>query len=265
MWIAAATGTAAVAIAVTGALVASQTGAVTVTGSQTVLTAVVLRHMASATQTAMTSGRADIDWTSGGSTVTQHIAFDGANWEDTLPPRAAGQNPTSSGSQLHRLTWTGETIEKIVDGKDYHYPAFAFGPTPHIVAGWMRIVAPGASAPLNIPDPRTLLSVLSPSAGFVADGYTTVDGVRVEHLRATTPGAVAVTPLNSIIQSEPANPRLSAINLWVSQSDVVLKAQFTVTGPAAAAGVSVAVTFSQIGQPQPITAPSRYTTVGGKG
>jgi hypothetical protein len=30
-------------------------------------------------------------------------------------------------------------------------------------------------------------------------------------------------------------------------------------------GVTVAVTFSQVGQPQAITAPASYTTVGGKG
>ena len=64
-----------------------------------------------------------------------------------------------------------------MDGQDYHYPAFAWKPKPHLVAGWMHIIAPGADASLNIPDPRTLLSVLSPSAGFVTDGYTTGNGL----------------------------------------------------------------------------------------
>lgn len=314
----AATGIAAAGIA--GVLVASQAGDGTAAGTRTVLTAAVLHHMAIASQAAMTSGRADIDWTSGGGTVIQHIAFDGANWEDTTPPAGA----TSPGSKAHAFTWAGETIEIVVDGQYYHYPAFTLKPKPHLVAGWMHVIAPGAGASLNIPDPRTLLSVLSPSAGLVIDGYATVNGVRVEHLQATTPGAVPVTPLDSIMQSASADPRLSVLDLWVDPSDVVLKAQFTVTGqdtiskltpagtqaveqymkahglkaygqdPLQAAyealvkahpglatvlrqpgmvvaehvqgpGVTVAVTFSQIGQPQAITAPANYTTAGGKG
>jgi hypothetical protein len=318
----AATGVAAAGLA--GALVASQTGGGAPAGTRTVLTAAVLRHVAGASRAAMTSGRADITWTSAGTTVIQHIAFDGANWEDTLPPRGPGQVASSSPSGLHVLTWSGQTIEKVVDGQDYHYPAFAWKPKPHLVAGWMHIIAPGAGAPLNIPDPRTLLSVLSPSAGFVTDGYTTVNGIRVERLRATTPAAVPVAPLDQIIQSEPNDPRFSALELSIDSSDVVLQAQFTVTGSDAISkltpagvrtvqqyvvahrirflgqvdfraayealikshpglamrlrqrgmvatehvqdpGVTVAVTFSQVGQPQAITAPASYTTVGGKG
>jgi hypothetical protein len=318
----AATGVAAAGIA--GALVASQAGGGTPAGTRTVLTATVLRHVAGASRAAMTSGRADIHWASGGTTVIQHIAFDDANWADTIAPREASQVRSSSSPGLHVLTWAGPTIEKVVDGQDYHYPAFAWKPKPHLVAGWMHIIAPGAGASLNIPDPRTLLSVLSPSAGFVTDGYATVNGVRVERLRATTPGAVPVAPLDPIIQSEPSDPRFSALNLWIDPSDVVLKAEFTVTGSDTIAkltpagvraaeryirahgikvygqlhlqaaykalikaqpglawrlrqpgmvgavhvqdpGVTVTVTFSQIGQPQPITAPASYTTVGGKG
>jgi hypothetical protein len=325
----AATGLAAAGIA--GAVIAGQSGSGAAPGTRTVLTAAVLRHMASASQAAMTSGRADIHWTSGGSTVDQQIAFDGGNWQDTSTPSGSGRVPAAvepvrgaPGSKLRVLTWRGATVEKTVDGKDYHYPAFAWKPRPHIVAGWMRIIAPGAGAPLDIPDPRTLLRLLSPAGGFVNDGYSTVDGVRLRHLRATTPGAVPAAPLNAIIQSEPSSPRLSALDLWVNQSGVVVRADLTVSGQGTATeltaagrqamerylkahdikvhgdaqlpaayqaleklhpglgkllgqpgmtttarvheqGVSVAVTFSQIGQPQGITAPPIYTTVGGKG
>jgi hypothetical protein len=325
----AATGLAAAGIA--GAVVAGQSGNGAAPGTHAVLTAAVLRHMASASQAAMTSGRADIHWTSGGTTVDQQIAFDGGNWQDTSVPAGSGLVPATvepvrgaPGSKLRVLAWRGTTIEKTVDGKDYHYPAFAWKPKAHIVAGWMRVIAPGAGAPLDIPDPRTLLRVLSPAGGFVNDGYSTVDGVRLEHLRATTPGAVPVAPLNSIIQSEPSAPRLSALDLWVNPSGVVVRADLTVSGQGTATeltaagrqaleqylkahgikvygdvqpatayqaleklhpdlgkllgqpgmtttarvqeqGVTVTVTFSQIGQLQSITAPPVYTTVGGKG
>ena len=222
------------AAGIAGALVASQTGGGT---AGTVLTAEVLQRVASASQAAMTSGQADIDWTSSGlRTVRQQITFDGANWNDV----------------------TGNSISRVVDGQEFHYPAFAR--TAHgmrIEPGWMRIITPGAAAPLAIPDPRKLLSVLSPAAGFAADGYTTENGVRLEHLRATTPGAVSLTPLDPLIQSDPDNAKVSALDLWVDPSDVVVQARITVSG-----SVTVSVTFSRIGQPQQIPAPARYTTWG---
>lgn len=262
-----ATGVAAAGIA--GALVASQAGGGSAAGPRTVLTAAMLKQVANASRSAMTSGRARIVTDTGGSTLIQQVTFDGANWNDVMNPGM----PIRIHRAPHVITWTGESIDRVVDGRDYHYPAFAFKPAPHMVPEWMRIIAPGAAASANIPDPRTLLSVLSPSAGFAADGYAIVDGVRAEHLRATTPAAVPLRPLNPLIGTEPDNPLLSALDLWVGPSDVVLKARFTVSGSGAGArattdfkheGVTVTVTFSQIGHRQHITAPARYITVGGK-
>jgi hypothetical protein len=318
----AATGVAAAGFA--GVLVAGQLGGGTAAGTRTVLTAAVLKHVAAASQAAMISGRADIVTDVGGSALVQQVSFDRANWNDVINPgRHIGVRRSS-----HMLSWTGESIARVVDGQAYRYPALAFKPAPHLVPEWMHFTGPASS--LNIPDPRTLLSALSPSAGFVPDGYTTVNGVGVEHLRATTPGAVPLQPLNPLIGTEPDNPRLSALDLWVDKSDVVLKAQFTISGPNRASvltdagvqalhqyanehgipvnaivlrsrgalaawadahagagnagiirllrqrgmmttknvtdpGVTVTVTFSQIGQPQQITAPTHYLTAGGKG
>jgi hypothetical protein len=250
----AAAGLAAAGIA--GTLVASQTGG----GTATVLTAATLRQVAGASWAAMTSGQADILWTgSASSTVAQHIAFDGANWNDEIKWTGAQVRPGT-----HITTWTGKQITRVVDGRSYHYPALAFRPKLHFTPGWMLMLTP-RKASLDIPDPRTLLGVLSPSAGFVTDGYATVNGVRLQHLRATTPGAVPLRPLEPIIQSEPTSPRASALDLWVNPSDVVVKALIRVTGADTSSIVTVTVTFSNIGQPQAITAPAHYTTVGGKG
>jgi hypothetical protein len=122
----------------------------------------------------------------------------------------------------------------------------------------MRRGAPGAGQPLDIPDPRTLISVLRSSAGFTAAGYSTVNGARLEHLQATTPGAVSLAPLNDIIQSEPDNAQVSALDLWIDSAGVVQKAVITVTGingRGTPQSVTVTVTFSQVGQPQTITPP----------
>lgn len=264
----AATGLAAAGIA--GALVVSQFGGGDAAGTRAVLTAAMLKHVAGASHAAMTSGQAEIDWTSSVSpaSVTQDIAFDGANWNDVMSPAARPASSTPGG--LISI-WTGQSINRVVDGQAYHYPAIKRTPQgTRFAPGWMRIIVPGAAQPLTIPDPRTLLGVLSPSAGFVKDGYTIAGGIKLEHLRATTPGTVPVTPLDPIIQGEPTNPRISALDLWVDPSDVVLKAEITVTGtgatrgPATPQSVTVTVTFSQIGQPQAITAPAHFITLGGK-
>jgi hypothetical protein len=218
------TGLAAAGIAAALALVGGGTPA----GTPSAVTAAMIRHMASASQAAMTSGRAEIDWTSGGSPVIQDVSFDGANWNDVMNP--------GEPAHVHHLgrvtTWTGENINRVVAGQAYHYPSIAPTPTgPRSVPGWTHIVAPAAAQSLDFLDPRGLLGVLSPAAGFVSAGYRTVPGVRLQHLRAATPGAVSLTPLNPVIQSEPDQARVSALDLWVNSSGVVLKAQVTVTGP----------------------------------
>ena len=250
------------AAGIAGALVASQIGGVNAR-TPAVLTAAMLKHVADASWAAMTSGQADIDWTSSRSSasVIQDITFDGANWNDVMNPGEPEQVRHSG----NMTSWTGENINRVVGGQLYHYPAVARTPQPHLVQGWMHITAPGAAAPLTIPDPRSLLSVLSPSAAFISDGYTTVNGVTLQHLHATTPGAAPVTPWDQIIGSEPDNPVVSGIDVWVSSSDVVVKAQVTVTG-SGTGSVTVTVMFSRIGQPQAITVPSPIvSTLGGKG
>jgi hypothetical protein len=249
------------ALAVAAVAVSQATGG-KATPQRAVLTAATLRHLAGASQAAMTSGRADIDWAGSGSArVSQQIAFGGGNWNDVI--HQSGFSParhTPRGVGALTSVWTGKSVSRAVDGQQYHYPAIACQPRPHFAAGWMRVTVPGGAGALDIPDPRTLLQVLSPSAGFVRDGFTNVNGVRLEHLYATTPGAVPVKPLDPIIQSEPSSPRLSALDLWTDPSGVVIKARMAVTGAGARHTVTVTVTFSQIGQPQMITAPAHVTT-----
>ena len=248
------TGVAAAGIA--GALVATQAGG---SGSATgaVLTAATLKQMAYASATAMTSGQAGIDWSGNGSpsVVKQQISFDGANWNDVLNP---GQPIKITHRTKDSIAWTGESTDRVVDGRNYHYGLVVVGTiqNPRFRYEWREI--PGAAGSLNIPDPRSLVSLLSPSAGLVDGGTTTVNGVSLKHLHATTPGAVALQPLNDVIQSEPDNAKASAIDLWVNPSGVVLKAEITVSGTGTSGSprsVTVIVTFSHIGQPQNITTP----------
>jgi uncharacterized protein (UPF0333 family) len=240
---AAVTGVTAAGIAT--ALVASQGG-----GTTAVLTAATLKQMADASTAAMTSGQADIDWSGSGSPsdVKQQVSFDGANWNDVLNP---GQPIKITHQTKHSIAWTGESIERVVDGQNYHYGPVDVGTiqNPRFKYEWRHIA--GAAGSLNIPDPRSLVSLLSPAAGFADDGTTTVNGITLKHLHATTPGEVALQPLNDVIQSEPDNAKASAIDLWVNPSGVVLRAQVTISGTGAAtqrlttAGVQAVVQYNK--------------------
>jgi hypothetical protein len=274
------------AAGVAGALVASQGGGTSGTGGTsavgrvsatgTVLTAAMVKHVVSTSQAAMTSGEADLDWTSSGlPAVIQQITFNGADWNDVIDPGAPsvithtgktitvidpGSPVSHTGSMISR---SGESINRVVDGRTYIWPAPRMTSSGVKFEGWELL--PGASTGSGIPDPRTLLGLLSPSAGFVTAGDTTVNGVTVQQLRATTPGAVAITPLNQIIDSEPDHAQLSAIDLWVDPAGVVQKIQVTVSGTDGKGNpqsATVTAVFSKIGQAQPITAPATYTTPG---
>jgi hypothetical protein len=276
------TGVAAgVAVAgVAGALVVSQGGGTSgISGTSAtgaVLTAAMVKHVASTSHSAMTSGEADLDWTSTGlPAVIQQITFNGADWNDVINPGAPGVithtgntiTVTGPGSPVRHtgsmISRSGESINRVVDGRTYIWPAPRMTSSGIKFEGWELL--PGASMGAGIPDPRTLLGLLSPSAGFVTAGDTTVNGVMVQQLRATTPGAVPMTSVNEIIDSEPDNARLSAIDVWVDSSGVVQKIQVTVSGTDGKGNpqsASVTAVFSKIGQAQPITAPATYFTPG---
>jgi hypothetical protein len=286
-----ATGLAAAGIA--AGLIVSQVGGGAVnTGhadvNQATLDAATLNHIASASRSAMaTSGRALVSYQTTGDPSddqagSEDITFDGRNWSNSF-------TYTTQGASTERA------INEVVGGQAYDFfPIYT--PTPQ----WVHDTGPDAVQSLNLPDPRTLLDVLSPGAGFEADGYTTVGGIRVEHLRATTPGNVSLAMLGQLAQVAQEGSRVAALDLWVDASGVVRQATFTVTGtekvmtltwgqrgkakfrviePASQRATTrnpgavhvhtvttvVSVEFRQIGQPQHITTPTSFVTVDGKG
>jgi hypothetical protein len=259
-------GTGLAAAGVAGALVATQIGGGTAAGPQRAVTVAMIRQIASTSQTAMNSGQAVLDTTTGGTSVVQDITFDGQDWNDVLNP---GMPFTVIKQTPKYVSWTGESIDREVNGQSYHYPYVRYTPGKQLqpTGEWMHIVVPGGPPAETMPDLMTLLSVLSPTAGFVSDGYTTINGAQAQHLVASTPGSVSLTPLDPLIATAPDNPRLSALDVWVDSSGVVVKVQLTVTGPQATASqdVTISATFSQVGQPQSITPPPNVITVGGKG
>ena len=213
-------GLAAAACAI--ALVASQTGgSVTPVAvkhpAQTpaVLTAAFIKHVALASQLALAhSGQAVISsrQTLAGKfqqTAIDDITFDGANWNDSFSERLPGSQGHSGGAQ--------SAINRVVHGQAYDYFVAADG------LAWYHDTGPNAVHSMHIPDPRKLLGELAPAAGFVKVGTTTLDGVRVEHLRATT-----LTGLPAVELPQQWNSgKVVGLNVWVDAKGVMRKLRLT--------------------------------------
>jgi hypothetical protein len=259
-----------------------------------VLTAAMVARVASASRAALAvSGEVSIASQDSRNGVVQDdatmdISFDGANWNLTARqamPTAAGQPATSQFA-----------INRVVGGQAYYYIAAASA-RPR----WYHDTGPGP-VPMHItPDPRTLLGVLTPRAGFRQAGTVTDGGIRLRKLVATRFTELA---LPGPFPALPPGGRLSALTLWVDGSGVVRRMDITASAtmpviklasltpaqrallrqdqgrPAALARLlrsgalpitrevqltTLHVWFLRIGQPQPISAPAGAIPVSPRG
>lgn len=225
----------------------------------TAVDAAYVRHVAAASRLALArSGRAVITSTSTEdhrqTVSTWHLTYSGANWSESSTYSA-----TVKGTM--RLLVTGSS--RFVDGQAYDYRGRA----------WYHVTGPHSVTGMQIADPRALLAELAPSARFVRVGTAVLDGVRVEHLRAT---ALAALPVISVTNEEQlrhsAYGRITALDVWVDDHDVVRRLAWSSDSPTWFNSVfdghtqhvisygghleeSTVVTFSHIGQPEVITAP----------
>src|SRR5262249_41914916 len=142
------------------------------------LTAATVRQVASASRAALAlSGRATISYTSAQNGVPQGsstdvITFSGKNWNDVISQTFPG----AAGPRSHPQT----AINRIVNGQFYLHVA---GQTRRLQ--WYHDTNPSGHPSFSIPDPRTVLRALEPSARFEVAGYQVIGGVRVKELRAT--------------------------------------------------------------------------------
>jgi len=249
----------------TAALVASQLSGAPARrpARSAVLDAAYVRHLAAASRLALArSGQAVITITQTEdqrqSTSTFRLTFSGANFNDAFTYTASGP-----GVRPLRLTQIG----RLVDGQVYSYRNRA----------WYHETGQ-TSVGMHIPDPRPLLAELSPSARFVRVGTAVVDGVPVEHLRAT---ALAALPAISVpYTAQLRSGHMSSLDIWVDDHSVVRRLAWTVDAPTwfessgtvsrgkkviesggkviASGGhmeESTVVTFRAIGKPQVINVP----------
>ena len=103
---------------------------------------------------------------------TDIITFSGKNWNDVISQTFPG----AGGRPGHTPT----AINRIVNGQFYLYVA---GQTRRLQ--WYHDTNSSGHPSVSIPDPRTVLRVLEPSARFEVVGYQVIGGVHVKELRAT--------------------------------------------------------------------------------
>ena len=286
-------------LAVAGAGLAVAAGAVAVGASGTagpapssaVLTAALVRQAASVSRAEFAaSGQATIGYRNGGLTRgrgTDQVAFSGKNWNfrSSWVASAAAGHPSTA----HRV------INRVVNGRAYYGI-----PARNGRLTWYEDTSPGAAYRLHIPDPRSLLNLLTPAAGFRHAGYQTIAGVRLACLRATRTGGLG--SLSMLPEAQPGE-RVTALQVWVDRRGVVHRMDLTLRGAGRVwhlthrgilamarkhhpltryylrqlerHGEAVAatqpevtvlsVTFSRIGQPQHISAPPHPIKVRGQG
>jgi hypothetical protein len=205
---------AAAAVIAGSALVASQLPS-SATGraatSRIILTAAMVRYMASQSRLALaSSGRVVISYRDAQDGVlqdtgTDDISFSGHNWND-----AFGQTFPASGGQPASTQFA---INRIVNGQFYLYVK---GQTDSLQ--WYRDTNPANHPEISVPDPRTALNVLEPSARFEVIGYQTISGMRMEELRATAPGSLP--DLGDMPDVQPGE-QVTDLRVWVDSRGVV--------------------------------------------
>src|SRR6516164_8060269 len=209
---------AAVAVAV---LAATAGGTGTAPGSRTrgpeLLTAAMVHQVASASLSALArSGRATVSYTSTqngvpGDNSTDVITFSGKNWNDVI-----FQSSPSSGDRPGHIP---TAINRIINGQLYLYIA---GRTRRLQ--WYRDTNPTDLYPsAKIPDPRTVLRALEPSARFEFVRYQVIDGVRVKELRATD-----FSHLSGLLRLGDFAPgHVRSLEVWVDGHSVVRRLSLT--------------------------------------
>ncbi len=206
----AATIAAAAAIGAAAAFTATNLAGSTASPS-VILTAAMVRHLANESRLALASaGRADVTYRDTQAGVLQDygsddITFSGQNWNDafseTLP--ASGGQPAD----------TQFAINRIVNGQAYYYIK---GETDELE--WYHDTNPSDHPQVSVPDPRTALAVLEPSARFEIVGYQTVGGLRLEELRATV--LSQLPSLGTMPDIQPGE-QVTSLEVWVDGQGVV--------------------------------------------
>jgi hypothetical protein len=174
-----------------------------------------------------------------------------------LPDGSGTMDITFSGQNFNAVSWQpgskiGPWIERVVDGQIYDYGELWPGQRPQ----W-RHSTTQTSGGQAVPDPRTLLQELQPSAAFELLGTQLIDGVETQHLRATKVSGLQGSLASLGLDTEP----LTSLDVWVDSNGVVRQMAMVFSGNDQQGDFCVdrqVVSFLDIGKPETITAPTHY-------
>jgi hypothetical protein len=209
----------AATVAAAAAVIAAAVTATNLTGStasptarnQAILTAAMVRHLANESRLALASaGRAEVTYRDTQAGVVQDygsddITFSGKNWNDAFSQTL----PASAGQPVN----TEFAINRIVNGQAYYYIK---GETDKLE--WYHDTNPSNHPQVSVPDPRTALAVLEPSARFEVVGAQTIGGLRLTELRATD--LSQLPSLGTMPDIQPGE-QITSLEVWVDPHGVV--------------------------------------------
>jgi hypothetical protein len=172
----------------------------------------IARDAAVASAEALGTGRAVFTSPDGSLLLGDEVTYTFAG--DDLSVEGSGTDPDGTPFAFGR---------RVVDGELY----FFWDPTASGEIEWLHdMVATDVSTDDLIFDPRGLLALLAPTAGFELAGEDTIDGVEVTRLHATRPEAVDVSRLR-LGEATMWGNSLSALDVWVDGDDVVRRIDIT--------------------------------------
>jgi hypothetical protein len=220
-----------------------------------------VRLMVDATVAALDSGTAHMNITesAGGSAVNRfsvNATFSGDNVDEVVTftsyPPAQLNGPASSPS-------TSTSDLRFVDGSAYR----------QLDGQWYVETGANASTFLTFPNPRSLVSHISPLARLVSLGESVSGGVELTHLQAKDPSVLGNVGIAGL-----GEPNDTAFDAWVDGDNVVQRVTIATAGQSgfctsettpstiplhctfADTTNTIAVTFSNIGAPETVAAPT---------
>ena len=222
--------------------------------SATLVTAAMIKHVASASSSALAS--------SGQERINYRCVKNGA------VTSAGTDTVTYSGSDYNYAMHTAVPASpdgsvRVVNGQFY----ISLPTTTAARVVWLHEL--GESTTPSFPEAATLLRLLSPAAKFRNAGTDVIGGVRLTHLHATQvsglPDAPTLGRYANLVADEKKGVvppgTLTALDLWADSDGVVH--QMTIQLDGGDGQTTVTVTFSGFGQPQSITAPATSNAVPG--
>lgn len=173
------------------------------------------------------------------------------NGSGTLDLTFSGDNYNAVSQQPGAAPFTS----RVVDGQVYTYG----DPAPGRPLQWYHSINEHDGGQ-TMPDPRKLLTSIAPTAGFESLGWQDINGMRLQHLRATNVSGLSTALLTL---NNGFNP-VSALDVWANARGVIIQLAVTCKGTTHQDLTDVetfSIRFLDIGEPESVMTPAHYANM----